>query len=149
MTSPFPKDLRLPQNKQGSIFNLPIHYKTSDYRAAMFLIPILGINFLLLPFRPSVGSSLEYFYDIVSTIFSSFQGAIYSNFNWIATFWCFQEYWWVASFASWMVRSDQLLSQNFSAFSQSHTKGQVWKWLQDRMNESVNVYLVRSGPHVW
>ena len=44
-------------------------------RAAMFLIPILGINFLLLPIRPAGGSSFEYFYDIVSTIFSSFQGA--------------------------------------------------------------------------
>ena len=41
----------------------------------MFLIPILGINFLLLPIRPAGGSSFEYFYDIVSTIFSSFQGA--------------------------------------------------------------------------
>jgi len=47
-------------------------------RAAMFLIPILGINFLLLPIRPAGGSSFEYFYDIVSTIFSSFQGVLVS-----------------------------------------------------------------------
>ena len=45
----------------------------------MFLIPILGINFLLLPIRPAGGSSFEYFYDIVSTIFSSFQGAFNTN----------------------------------------------------------------------
>ena len=40
----------------------------------MFLIPILGINFLLLPIRPKDGSSFEYLYDIISTVFSSFQG---------------------------------------------------------------------------
>ena len=45
----------------------------------MFLIPILGINFLLLPIRPAGGSSFEYLYDIVSTIFSSFQGAFIIN----------------------------------------------------------------------
>ena len=43
-------------------------------RAAIFLIFLLGINFLLLPFRPEPGSSVEYFYDILSTISSSFQG---------------------------------------------------------------------------
>ena len=43
-------------------------------RAAMFLIPVLGINFLLLPFRPESGSSIEDSYDILSTISSSFQG---------------------------------------------------------------------------
>ena len=43
-------------------------------RAAMFLIPVLGINFLLLPFRPEPGSSIEDSYDVLSTISSSFQG---------------------------------------------------------------------------
>ena len=47
-------------------------------RAAIFLIFLLGINFLLLPFRPESGSSVEYFYDILSTISSSFQGTLRS-----------------------------------------------------------------------
>ena len=81
VTAPFPKALRLLQNKQGRMFNFVYirPFESFYYRAAMFLIPILGINFLLLPIRPSGGSSFEYFYDIVSTIFSSFQGAFYSN----------------------------------------------------------------------
>jgi calcitonin receptor-like len=47
-------------------------------RAVLFLVPILGINFMLLPIRPSQDSPLEYFYDILSTVSSSFQGVFVS-----------------------------------------------------------------------
>ena len=90
VTAPLPKALRLLQNKQGRMFNFVYirPFESFYCRAAMFLIPILGINFLLLPIRPSGGSSFEYFYDIVSTIFSSFQGAFYSNSSVIPSY-CF------------------------------------------------------------
>jgi calcitonin receptor-like len=47
-------------------------------RAAMFLVPILGLYFVLLPIRPGPGSQLEYFYDIFSSISSAFQGTFVS-----------------------------------------------------------------------
>ena len=46
-------------------------------KAALFLIPILGINYLLLPFRPEGDHTPLYFqrlYDILSAITTSFQG---------------------------------------------------------------------------
>ena len=47
-------------------------------RAAMILIPILGLNFLLLPMRPENNPPFERFYDILSTLTSSFQGVFVS-----------------------------------------------------------------------
>ena len=55
------------------------HDNIKQARAILFLIPILGINFMLLPIRPSDDSPLEYFYDILSTISSSFQGVFVST----------------------------------------------------------------------
>ena len=49
------------------------HDNIKQARAVLFLIPILGINFMLLPIRPSEESPLEYLYDILSTVSSSFQ----------------------------------------------------------------------------
>merc|ERR1712038_132451 len=46
-------------------------------KAAVFLIPILGINYLLLPMRPEGEDPsiyLERLYDIVSAVTTSFQG---------------------------------------------------------------------------
>ena len=46
-------------------------------RAAMFLIPILGINYLILPIRPDSENTsifLQRLYDIVSAVTTSFQG---------------------------------------------------------------------------
>ena len=42
-------------------------------RAALMLIPILGIHFVLLPMRPEAGTSLEYVYEIASAIASYYQ----------------------------------------------------------------------------
>ena len=42
-------------------------------RAALMLVPILGLHFILLPMRPQPGTSLEYVYEVVSAVTSSFQ----------------------------------------------------------------------------
>ena len=42
-------------------------------RAALMLIPILGVHFILLPMRPASGSALENIYLIASAIASSYQ----------------------------------------------------------------------------
>ena len=47
-------------------------------RATMFLVPILGVNYLLVPIRPAEGSWLEDVYDILVVLFSAFQGAFVS-----------------------------------------------------------------------
>ncbi|XP_059094857.1 calcitonin gene-related peptide type 1 receptor-like [Tigriopus californicus] len=47
-------------------------------RAALMLVPILGLHFMLLPMRPKDGSALEYVYEVVSSVTSSFQGFMVS-----------------------------------------------------------------------
>ncbi|CAG9760637.1 unnamed protein product [Ceutorhynchus assimilis] len=42
-------------------------------RATLLLVPLLGLNFLLTPFRPQGGSQWEYVYDIVSAVTTSLQ----------------------------------------------------------------------------
>ena len=42
-------------------------------RAALMLIPILGVHFILLPMRPAAGSTLEPIYLITAAIASSYQ----------------------------------------------------------------------------
>ena len=43
-------------------------------RAIIILVPIFGLHFILLPVRPEKGSSLEYAYDILSSVSTSTQG---------------------------------------------------------------------------
>ncbi|XP_076361145.1 calcitonin gene-related peptide type 1 receptor-like isoform X2 [Tachypleus tridentatus] len=43
-------------------------------RAILILIPLLGLHYLLLPFRPSRGTLAEKVYDVISALFTSFQG---------------------------------------------------------------------------
>ncbi|ODM94072.1 Calcitonin-like peptide type 1 receptor [Orchesella cincta] len=43
-------------------------------RATLILIPLLGVHYLLLPFRPNPGTTYEAIYDVVSAITSSLQG---------------------------------------------------------------------------
>ena len=47
-------------------------------RATTFLVPILGVNYLLVPIRPAEGSWLEDAYDFLVVVFSAFQGAFVS-----------------------------------------------------------------------
>ncbi|CAH1101413.1 unnamed protein product [Psylliodes chrysocephalus] len=43
-------------------------------RATMLLVPLLGLNFLLTPFRPENNEPWLYFYDLLSAVTTSFQG---------------------------------------------------------------------------
>jgi hypothetical protein len=45
-------------------------------RATLILVPLLGLHYLLTPFRPSSGSAMEKSYLILSAIASSFQVTI-------------------------------------------------------------------------
>ena len=70
-------------SNRSSIENSSNNFFSQDFmkqaKAAMFLIPIFGINFLLIPFRPSNDSVyFERVYDVISTLSSSFQGTLVS-----------------------------------------------------------------------
>ncbi|GAB6032961.1 hypothetical protein CHUAL_012154 [Chamberlinius hualienensis] len=43
-------------------------------RATIILIPLLGLNYLLTPFRPQPGSQGEHIYDVIAAVVTSFQG---------------------------------------------------------------------------
>ena len=47
-------------------------------RAALILIPVFGLHFLLLPIRPEKGSSMEYVYEVASSLSTSSQGLFVS-----------------------------------------------------------------------
>ena len=47
-------------------------------KAVCVLVPVLGIHFFLVPIRPEPGTKMEYSYDLLLTVASSFQG-IYKN----------------------------------------------------------------------
>ena len=76
---------KLRENTVTAASNTRTEVTMKQTRAAMFLIPVLGINFLLLPFRPEPGSGIEDSYDILSTISSSFQGRPEDLRNWRTT----------------------------------------------------------------
>ena len=76
---------KLSENTVATATNTRTEVTMKQTRAAMFLIPVLGINFLLLPFRPEPGSRIEDSYDILSTISSSFQGTPQDLRNWRTT----------------------------------------------------------------
>ncbi|XP_034947995.1 calcitonin gene-related peptide type 1 receptor-like isoform X2 [Chelonus insularis] len=44
------------------------------FRATLLLVPLLGLHYLLIPFRPPKGHSWEKFHGIVSAVTASFQG---------------------------------------------------------------------------
>ena len=50
-------------------------------RAALMLVPILGVHFVLLPMRPDSGSALEDIYLIASAIASSYQVRIFNSLD--------------------------------------------------------------------
>lgn len=43
------------------------------FRATLLLLPLLGLHYLLTPFRPPKGHPLEVIYDIMSSATASFQ----------------------------------------------------------------------------
>ena len=52
--------------------SLPINLKSA--KAVLMLIPIFGLQFLLLPVSPAEGSSLENLYQVFSSLSTSTQG---------------------------------------------------------------------------
>ncbi|XP_034839487.1 calcitonin gene-related peptide type 1 receptor-like [Maniola hyperantus] len=52
-------------------------------RAALILIPLFGLHFILIPFRPSTNSPGERFYQVFSALLTSLQGAC------VAVLFCF------------------------------------------------------------
>ncbi|XP_068217450.1 calcitonin gene-related peptide type 1 receptor-like isoform X1 [Palaemon carinicauda] len=50
------------------------HSTRKAVRATLILIPLLGLHYILIPFRPSPGSPGEEFYLIISAVAASFQG---------------------------------------------------------------------------
>ena len=51
-------------------------------RAALMLVPILGLHFMLLPMRPEEGTPLLKVYQVVSAVTSSFQVINYNMMIW-------------------------------------------------------------------
>ncbi|XP_039300542.1 calcitonin gene-related peptide type 1 receptor-like, partial [Nilaparvata lugens] len=52
-------------------------------RATLLLLPLLGLNYLVTPFRPHKGHPWEKYYELTSAITASFQGLC------VATLFCF------------------------------------------------------------
>ena len=65
--------LQFQSNFRGSSRG-PLIAMQKSARAVFILIPIFGLQFLLLPIRPGKGSSLEYPYQVVSSLSTSTQG---------------------------------------------------------------------------
>ncbi|KAE8739667.1 Calcitonin-like Diuretic Hormone Receptor-RA [Frankliniella occidentalis] len=59
----------------GSHAERPSRTLLQATRATLLLVPLLGLQYLVIPFRPDEkGSDLERLYEIISAIFASFQG---------------------------------------------------------------------------
>ena len=54
-------------------YNCLLRYYRKATRATLILVPLLGIQYLLFPIRPSPGSNLEELYHIVVALFVSLQ----------------------------------------------------------------------------
>ncbi|KAK6620445.1 hypothetical protein RUM44_006846 [Polyplax serrata] len=52
-------------------------------RATLLLVPLLGLHYLVTPFRPEKGHAWEFFYEVLSAITASLQGLC------VATLFCF------------------------------------------------------------
>lgn len=50
------------------------------FRATMLLVPLLGLNYLIIPFRPPPNHPWEYVYEVVSAITASMQVRYVGNF---------------------------------------------------------------------
>uniref|UniRef100_A0A1B6FEL9 G-protein coupled receptors family 2 profile 2 domain-containing protein n=1 Tax=Cuerna arida TaxID=1464854 RepID=A0A1B6FEL9_9HEMI len=63
--------------------NRPSRTLLQALRATLLLLPLLGLHYLLTPFRPLPGHALERSYEVTSAITASFQGLC------VATLFCF------------------------------------------------------------
>lgn len=54
--------------------------RPASNRATFILLPLLGLHYVVMPFRPEPGGAGEIAYQIVSAVFTSFQ---VGNLNWL------------------------------------------------------------------
>ncbi|KAL9918705.1 diuretic hormone 31 Receptor isoform 1-T11 [Glossina fuscipes fuscipes] len=73
--------LNAPVSLQGSCG--PSRTVLQAFRATLLLVPLLGLQYILIPFRPHPGHSWEHTYEVISAFVASFQGLC------VATFFCF------------------------------------------------------------
>ncbi|KRF79149.1 uncharacterized protein Dvir_GJ21197, isoform B [Drosophila virilis] len=73
--------LNAPASIQGSCG--PSRTVLQAFRATLLLVPLLGLQYMLTPFRPGQEHPLEYTYQVISAFTASFQGLC------VATLFCF------------------------------------------------------------
>ncbi|KAG1670127.1 Calcitonin gene-related peptide type 1 receptor [Nymphon striatum] len=66
--------IRLLVTKVRSVNNPDNNHSRKAVRATLILIPLLGLNYILTPFRPATKSTEEKVYEVISAIATSFQG---------------------------------------------------------------------------
>ncbi|KAL5286779.1 CALCRL.2 family protein [Megaselia abdita] len=64
--------LKAPASLQGN--NRPSRTIVQAFKATFLLLPLLGLQYMLTPFKPDPGVSWEYTYEVISAITASFQG---------------------------------------------------------------------------
>lgn len=57
-----------------SIGTQPSRSMRQAFRATLLLVPLLGLHYLVIPFRPPKNHPWEHFYEVLSAITASFQG---------------------------------------------------------------------------
>ncbi|KAG1670129.1 Calcitonin gene-related peptide type 1 receptor [Nymphon striatum] len=65
--------IRLLVTKVRSVNNPDNNHSRKAVRATLILIPLLGLNYILTPFRPATKSTEEKVYEVISAIATSFQ----------------------------------------------------------------------------
>lgn len=53
------------------------YYYLYMFRATLILLPLLGLHYVVMPFRPEAGAPGEIAYQVVSAVFTSFQVRFY------------------------------------------------------------------------
>lgn len=67
----------------GSASQRPSQAMLQAFRATLLLVPLLGLHYLLTPFRPHENHHLEFAYEVISAITAGLQGLC------VATLFCF------------------------------------------------------------
>ncbi|CAM1305626.1 CALCRL (predicted) [Pycnogonum litorale] len=70
--------VRLLVTKLRSVNNPEANHSRKAVRATIILIPLLGLNYILTPFRPETKTTGEIIYEITSAVATSFQGLFVS-----------------------------------------------------------------------
>ncbi|XP_031638128.1 calcitonin gene-related peptide type 1 receptor isoform X1 [Contarinia nasturtii] len=118
--------LRAPAGPQGGA---PSRNILQAFRATLLLVPLLGLQYVLTPFKPESGHSYEIVYEIVSAFTTSLQGLC------VATLFCFFN----GEVIAQVKRKYRTLFFSSRARSNSYTATQV---------STHQLQFVRNGPPV-